>query len=373
MGAKYGGLTKIGALGCLLGLSFTSKTPQNLNMRYGLLAGFSFCTGASLAPLVGLAVAVAPSALVTAFLGTCAIFLTFSLSALTTQRRAYMYLGGYLGSAIMALLALRFGSYLFGGRSMVYGLELYGGLMIFSAYILYDTQLIVERASAGDMDHVSHALDLLVDLVAIFVRILIILLKRMKFALAITFLLLIVGVFAHQRVLRDESNSDRLLWNKRSHREKGERRHAPRMPLPVDKEAIKQAVNEVAEEAEQIVNKIFPVLEEADEAFSFPDVIPPKFDRPEPGDGKEEGGQLKIYNLSDRTVLVRTQIAGVIYADLALEQGLVGYLSCEFVWYTVEFFEANTNKMLCSTGSPVDVYCGNTVVLDGNGSNGYQC
>jgi FtsH-binding integral membrane protein len=178
MGAKYGGLTKIGALGCLLGLSFTSKTPQNLNMRYGLLAGFSFCTGASLAPLVGLAVAVAPSALVTAFLGTCAIFLTFSLSALTTQRRAYMYLGGYLGSAIMALLALRFGSYLFGGRSMVYGLELYGGLMIFSAYILYDTQLIVERASAGDMDHVSHALDLLVDLVAIFVRILIILLKR---------------------------------------------------------------------------------------------------------------------------------------------------------------------------------------------------
>jgi hypothetical protein len=52
-----------------------------------------------------------------------------------------MYLGGYLGSAIMALLALRFGSYLFGGRSMVYGLELYGGLMIFSAYILYDTQV----------------------------------------------------------------------------------------------------------------------------------------------------------------------------------------------------------------------------------------
>ena len=42
----------------------------------------------------------------------------------------------------------------------------------------YDTQLIVEKASAGDMDHVRHALDLLVDLIAIFVRVLIILMKN---------------------------------------------------------------------------------------------------------------------------------------------------------------------------------------------------
>ena len=42
----------------------------------------------------------------------------------------------------------------------------------------YDTQLIVEKASAGDMDHVRHALDLLVELIAIFVRVLIILMKN---------------------------------------------------------------------------------------------------------------------------------------------------------------------------------------------------
>ena len=40
------------------------------------------------------------------------------------------------------------------------------------------SKMIVERASAGDFDHVKHALDLLVDLIAIFVRILIILIKR---------------------------------------------------------------------------------------------------------------------------------------------------------------------------------------------------
>lgn len=39
-------------------------------------------------------------------------------------------------------------------------------------------QLIVERASAGDMDHVKHALDLFVDAVAILVRVLVILMKN---------------------------------------------------------------------------------------------------------------------------------------------------------------------------------------------------
>lgn len=41
-------------------------------------------------------------------------------------------------------------------------------------------QLIVERASAGDMDHVKHALDLFVDAVAILVRVLVILLKNQE-------------------------------------------------------------------------------------------------------------------------------------------------------------------------------------------------
>jgi hypothetical protein len=39
-------------------------------------------------------------------------------------------------------------------------------------------QMVVERASAGDMDIVQHALDLFVDFVAIFVRVLIVLMKN---------------------------------------------------------------------------------------------------------------------------------------------------------------------------------------------------
>lgn len=56
----------------------------------------------------------------------------------------------------------------------------YLGLLVFSGYVLFDTQLVVERASAGDMDNVQHALDLFVDFVAIAVRVLVILMKNQE-------------------------------------------------------------------------------------------------------------------------------------------------------------------------------------------------
>lgn len=54
----------------------------------------------------------------------------------------------------------------------------YLGLLVFAGYILFDTQLIIERASAGQMDQIQHALDLFVDALSIFVRVLVILMKN---------------------------------------------------------------------------------------------------------------------------------------------------------------------------------------------------
>lgn len=40
------------------------------------------------------------------------------------------------------------------------------------------TQVIVEKAYAGNMDHIRHAQDLFVDVLALFVRVLVLLLKN---------------------------------------------------------------------------------------------------------------------------------------------------------------------------------------------------
>ena len=56
--------------------------------------------------------------------------------------------------------------------------ELYFGLVIFCGFILFDTQLIVEKFEHGDTDYLWHSIDLFLDFVNIFRRLLIILASK---------------------------------------------------------------------------------------------------------------------------------------------------------------------------------------------------
>lgn len=53
--------------------------------------------------------------------------------------------------------------------------NLYIGLAVMCGFIVYDTQLIVEKARRGDKDYVMHSVELFIDFVAVFKRLLIIL------------------------------------------------------------------------------------------------------------------------------------------------------------------------------------------------------
>jgi FtsH-binding integral membrane protein len=175
-----GVLATLAAFGSLTWLAMTPATPANQNKRYALLGTCAFAQGASIGPLVELAIAMSPALLMTAAMSTAAIFACFTLSALFTKRRSYLFLGGYLGSAVSAMLMMRLGSWIFGyGRGM-FNIELYLGLLVFAGYVLFDTQLVVERASAGDFDQIQHALDLFVDFTAVAVRVLVILMKNQE-------------------------------------------------------------------------------------------------------------------------------------------------------------------------------------------------
>jgi len=59
-----------------------------------------------------------------------------------------LFLGGILSSAVSAMMLLRLGSWMFGGRGgFAHTAELYGGLAVFIGYVLFDTQ--VRRVSGN--------------------------------------------------------------------------------------------------------------------------------------------------------------------------------------------------------------------------------
>jgi FtsH-binding integral membrane protein len=145
--------------------------------RFGALGLFTFCNGMSIGPLIGYAAHLDPSIVVTALLSTTVIFAMFSIAAMVATRRSYLYLGSILSSAMTILFLMSILS-MFGMRSdFMTNIQLGVGLLVFMGYVIFDTQIMIEKASNGMTDYISDAVQLFIDFVAIFVRILIILSK----------------------------------------------------------------------------------------------------------------------------------------------------------------------------------------------------
>jgi len=169
-----GFLSSIAGIGFILALGMTTNEPKNQLKRLGYLVGFSACTGLSLGPLLDRVIAVDPQIISTAFFASALIFVCFSLTALWAEERSYLYLGGSLMSALSVMSLMMFMNIFFRSTAM-FQLHLYGGLLVFCGFILYDTQLIIEKKRNGDGDFIWHSVDLFLDFVNIFRRILIIL------------------------------------------------------------------------------------------------------------------------------------------------------------------------------------------------------
>ncbi|KAI8538097.1 hypothetical protein RHMOL_Rhmol09G0075500 [Rhododendron molle] len=175
-------LTTLGCMGSIVWL--LSTPPYEEQKRVTLLMATALLQGASIGPLIDLAIEIDPrqllvcSILVSAFVGCAVAFGCFSIAAMLAKRREYLYLGGLLSSGLSILFWLHFASSLFGGSATLFKFELYFGLLVFVGYIVVDTQDIIEKAHFGDLDYVKHALTLFTDFAAVFVRILIIMLKN---------------------------------------------------------------------------------------------------------------------------------------------------------------------------------------------------
>ena len=57
------------------------------------------------------------------------------------------------------------------------------GLAVFCGFIMFDTQLIIRKARNGDRDFIAHSLDLFIDFVQVFRKVLILLMQKVKYLL----------------------------------------------------------------------------------------------------------------------------------------------------------------------------------------------
>jgi len=164
----------------LLLMFWLAITPKHdVNKRCGILFGFAFMEGLSIGPLLDLVLDIDPSIVTTAFLGTVCIFASFSASAYFAERRSYLFLGGFLGTCLTSLIVIGFLNMFF-RSSFMFSISLYVGLLVFCGFVVFDTQLIIEKAFYGNKDFVWDALELFLDFINIFVRLLIILTKDKK-------------------------------------------------------------------------------------------------------------------------------------------------------------------------------------------------
>jgi FtsH-binding integral membrane protein len=172
-----GPLSILGSIGLLLGLHFTPDNGKNLTTRTAMLLGFAFCSGVGLGPLIGYAYALNPAIIFSALLGTTLIFACFTLVSLFAPDGSYLYLGGTLLSALSMLCWAGIANIFF-RSAMMFQVQIWAGLLIFCGFVVYDTQAIIAKRRMGDKDVIRHSLDLFIDFIHIFRKVLVLLIQK---------------------------------------------------------------------------------------------------------------------------------------------------------------------------------------------------
>lgn len=163
--------------GLALGLFFTPDNGKNRSTRMGMLLGFAFLTGLGLGPLLEIAIMMNPSIVPSALMLTSVVFACFTGAALFAPDGKYLYLGGSLLSGLSSLMFLGLLNIFFRSQ-LLFQAHLYIGLAIFCGFIMFDTQVIIEKARRGDRDFIAHSLDLFIDFIQIFRKVLILLMQK---------------------------------------------------------------------------------------------------------------------------------------------------------------------------------------------------
>lgn len=180
MFARTGWVSMIATIALMMGSGMVARSiPYESGLGAKQLAWATHCAimGAVLAPISFVGGAI----LVRAAWYTAGVIGGLSTVAVCAPNDRFLYMGGPLAIGLGVVFASSLGSMFLPPTTALgaglYSMSLYGGLLLFSAFLLYDTQRIVHRAEnhpnygLQKFDPVNSAMSIYMDTLNIFIRI----------------------------------------------------------------------------------------------------------------------------------------------------------------------------------------------------------
>uniref|UniRef100_A0A3B4F552 Transmembrane BAX inhibitor motif-containing protein 6 n=1 Tax=Pundamilia nyererei TaxID=303518 RepID=A0A3B4F552_9CICH len=161
----YDGLVVMCLLGSVVAvflLGVTTHSPVTEVERFSGLLGLSVSTGFTLGA-ARLEASADPNVVAVALAGTTLLFALCTLSALYFERRVFLLVGG--------VLPVLFIMFLLTTLDIVTDMDTHLGVLLYCVLIVMDTQVIIEKADAGDTDYIWHCVGLFLDIAEMFRKI----------------------------------------------------------------------------------------------------------------------------------------------------------------------------------------------------------
>ena len=170
----------------MMGMAYLSYKVSNPYMpekeRMGYMWALAFSLGFLVGPAMHQIADIDSSIITNAVAITGVMFASFSAISIYSKRRSYLFLGGIISSLVSCMMMYRLFTWITGYGYSAYGMGyLMISLFVACMYIIYDTQMIIERAEVyGEKDVPKHTLILFMDLFDLFIKIVQLLLELQK-------------------------------------------------------------------------------------------------------------------------------------------------------------------------------------------------
>ncbi|XP_065919020.1 growth hormone-inducible transmembrane protein-like [Dysidea avara] len=167
------GVFLVGTLGSSMICHATPYTAATMPIKLGSFAVFSSVMGVTISPLILMAGPIA----VRAAAYTAGVVGALTMTAACAPSERYLYMSGPLSLGLGVVLVASIGGMFASPASAIgaglHSIYMYGGLVLFGGFVLYDTQRIIHSAEKSPTyDPVNMSMGIYMDTINIFIRIL---------------------------------------------------------------------------------------------------------------------------------------------------------------------------------------------------------